>query len=241
MNLKRSLVFFFFTLTCLHPALAEDQIHIWIKAFIPNSNPSNPSYVRPVPGRPGKTMIPSPTSGSEWFMTNHRGFSSNPKAEAKVTTEFLLVVRENSASIEKAEGRPLHQPGKAQKVNGDTGELIGKALPATMHVKAIGGPHVAGSKNQVIVQVSASNPFAPAGVSPSIDYSMDLTYDSAKREITFRASVGKFPAYEAYASRNGGPPHKLFAVMPSGESVWSLYEFGTGIGDRALTGTVKID
>lgn len=48
---------------------AEDRIHFWIKAFIPNAHPTNPGYIRPVPGDAGKTMIPGPT-GSECVVTN---------------------------------------------------------------------------------------------------------------------------------------------------------------------------
>lgn len=80
----------------------------WIKAFIPAEVPlgNNQMYTLPVPGQPGKTMIPhplrmetyapqDPDSKQDWeksvindygYSTNNRGFSNDENAESKMTT-----------------------------------------------------------------------------------------------------------------------------------------------------------
>jgi len=32
------------------PVSAQDELRIWVKAFIPREHPTNPGYVLPVPG-----------------------------------------------------------------------------------------------------------------------------------------------------------------------------------------------
>ena len=69
---------------------------------------------------------------------------------------------------------------------------------------------------------------------------MDTTYDTATKTLAFSATVGLYPAYEAYAQLNNGPTVTLFRESPTAGTAWGLYEFGTGLGSKQLKGQVKL-
>jgi hypothetical protein len=229
----------------------QERLHIWVKAFIPSSLAGDSEYVKPVPNRPGCFMIPDPVSPNISYLTDNRGFSSNPTASARLTTEFVLVIDESSARIEKANGREYHRCDPSERLNALTGATIAKAtatpsVPGTGEFFSIGGPHVAGSKTQVIFQCSAKNPVLEgkvfALVAPNIDYSLDLTYDRSTKHLTYRGSIGRFPSFEAYVSRGNGPTKTLFRESPPpGADARALYDLGTGVGDRAVSGEVVVN
>jgi hypothetical protein len=245
-RLTRLLIFIVLFTAGSLPARSEDKIHIWVKGFIPNKHPTNPSYIKAIPGQTGKWMIPGPAMDSACYATDHRQFSSDPKAHARCTTEFVVIFDGTTASIEKADGRDIHRCDPSEKIDCMTGNTVATkiATPAvrlTGEPFRIGGPHISNGMVQVIFQASAVNPFAPAGVSPSIDYSLDLTYNITTKKVIYKGTIGRFPAYEAYVSVNGQEPRKLFAEAPTGASAWALYEFGTGIGDRPVNGEIQIN
>jgi hypothetical protein len=226
------------------------RVHLWVKAFIPKTHPTNPGYVRPVPGATDKWMIQGPTALDQCFFTDHREFSSDRSASARVTTEFFLVINGNTASIEAAVPAPhIHTAGISTKVNCSTGSVIGQkpglfsklhSIGSTAPEDSIGKPAVAGTQVQVIFGVATANPFAPPGISPAIDYSVDYTYDTNSKKLTFAANVGAFPAYEAYAQLGNGPVVTVFRAPPAANTAWGLYDFGTGLNTRRLTGDVML-
>jgi len=226
------------------------RVHLWVKAFIPMTHPTNPGYVKPVPGAPGKLMIPGPTPVDQCFFTDHREFSSDRYASARVTTEFFLVTNGNSATTEVAVPAPhIHTAGISTKVNCSTGSVIDQKLGVFSRLHSIGSsapedsigkPAVAGTQVQVIFSVATVNPFAPPGVSPAIDYSIDYTYDTSSKKLTFAANLGDFPAYEAYAQLGNGPVITVFRASPVANTPWGLYDFGTGLNTRRLTGQATL-
>jgi len=68
-----------------------------------------------------------------------------------------------------------------------------------------------------------------------IDYSVDLTYDRARKALSYKITTDRFPAYEAYAQLDDGPVRKILSQDPSGASVWSLLDLGTGVGQRTFS------
>jgi hypothetical protein len=233
------------------PLLGQNvRVHFWVKAFIPKTHPTNPGYVKPVPGSPGEWMIPGPTAVDQCFFTDHRDFSSDRSASARVTTEFFLVINGSSASTEVAVPAPhIHTAGISTKVNCSTGSIIGQrpgvfsrlhSIGSTAPEDSIGKPAVAGTQVQVIFGVAITNPFAPPVISPAIDYSVDYTYDTSSKDLTFAATLGEFPAYEAYAQLGNGPVITVFRAPPVTNTPWGLYDFGTGLNTRRLTGQVKL-
>jgi hypothetical protein len=235
----------------ISPASAQSlRVHLWVKAFIPKVHPTNPGYVKPVPGAPGKWMIPGPTPVDDCFFTDHRDFSSDRSASARVTTEFFLVINGNSATTEVAvPSAHIHTAGISTKVNCSTGAVIGQkpglfskvlSIGNTPPEDSIGKPAVAGAQVQVIFSVATTNPFAPPLISPAIDYSIDYTYDTNSKMLTFAANLGDFPAYEAYAQLGDGPVVTIFRAPPITNTPWGLYDFGTGLNTRRLTGEVTL-
>ena len=107
-----------------------------------------------------------------------------------------------------------------------------------MHVDAVGTPAVAGSQTQLIIQAAASLPFITG--SAWIDYSGDFTFDNATHKLTYRITIGNFPAFEAYAQLDNGPVKKLFVEEPRGATVWSLLDLGLGVGSRVESGAVQL-
>lgn len=244
-------VVMFGTLLFTAPASAQPvRVHFWVKAFIPKTHPTNPGYVRAVPGSTTKWMIPGPTSADQCFLTDHREFSNDRAASARVTTEFFLVINGSSAITEVAVPAPhIHNAGISTKVNCATGAEIGSrpgrfsslhSIGSTPPEDAIGRPAVAGNQTQVIFGVATSNPFAPPAVSPAIDYSVDCTYDKISKRLLFAANLGMFPAYEAYAQLGDGPVITVFRAGPQTSTAWGLYDFGTGLNTRRITGEVLL-
>lgn len=92
----------------------------------------------------------------------------------------------------------------------------------------------------MIFGVTTSNPFAPPAVSPAIDYSLDYTYDKSTKKLSFAANFGMFPAYEAYAQLGNGPVITVFRALPQTNTAWGLYDFGTGLNTRRITGQVTL-
>ena len=236
------------------PTQNQERVQIWIKAFIPKSHPTNPNYVKPVPNRAGQFMIPPPVpiaipglgEPNVCYLTDARAFSTNPQAPARLTTEFEILINGSSATIAKVNGRNIHRADETEKVFCSTGASVARGtasviVPGTGEAFGIGGPHIAGNQIQVIFQGAAKNPIVPviAGIAtPTIDYDVDIIYDKAAKKITFRATHGIFPAFEAYASRNGGPTKTLFRVMPEGATTWRLFDGGLGVASRVEQGVI---
>jgi hypothetical protein len=248
-----SSIFLVWILLLASISTAADQpvrVHLWVKAFIPKVHPTNPGYVKPVPGASGKWMIPGPTSNDQCFFTDHRDFSSDRSASARVTTEFFLVINGKSAFTELAVPTPhIHTAGISTKVDCSTGAIIGQKLGLFSRLHSIGSsapedsigkPAVAGNRVQVIFGVATTNPFAPAVLAPAIDYSLDYTYDTNSKTLTFKATLGDFPAYEAYAQLGNGPVVTVFRAPPVTKTAWGLYDFGTGLNTRQVASQVTL-
>jgi hypothetical protein len=222
------------------------RVHLWVKAFIPKAHPRNPGYVKPVPGSPGKWMIPGPTPGDQCFFTDHRDFSSDRSASARVTTEFYLAINGNSALTEVAVPTPhIHTAGISTRVDCSNGSVIAQkpgvfsrlhSIGSSAPEDSIGKPAVAGTQVQVILGVATANPFAP----PSRGYRSNYTYDTGSKKLTFAANVGEFPADEAYAQLGNGSVIIVFRASPASNTPWGLYDFGTGLNTRNLTGQVVL-
>jgi hypothetical protein len=221
---------------------AQDRIHIWVKAFIPNSHPGNPGYVKPVPAQPGRWVISAPV-GSDCYMTDNRTFSGDPNASARMTTEFTFTVDNGSATTGPAGPKPIFATGPTHDVNCATGaDLLQPRTAATadMHM---GHAAFADGIGQVVIDCRAGNPFfvflpgTPISFpyAPDIRYGGTFTYDTAKETLRFQGSTGVFPAFEAYAQLNDGAVQTLFRLDPGpGTTVISLTAAGTGLNQQPV-------
>jgi hypothetical protein len=232
---------------------AADQLKVWIRAFIPNTHPGNPTYIKPVPGVSGAWMIPAPSlgpldalaqlvssvplDGDTCFATDDRSFTSSAVASARLTTAFSLTVSGNPPGVTPlSDHDSINFPGVSKAYKCSSGAVI-LQKPGKMQLNAVGGPHVAGTQTQIIIDAAASLPFISG--SAWVHYSADMTFDSATKALKYTVTIGRFPAFEAYAQLNSGPVKKLFSENPVGASVWSLVDLGSGLARRVEDGQVQ--
>jgi hypothetical protein len=232
--------------------IQANELQVWIRAFIPNQHLGNKNYIVPVPNSPGQWMIPAPSlgpfdkltqlvssvplNGDTCFATDDRGFDSAINASARLTTAFKVIVDGQARSIEPLISNTINFSGQSKAFNCASGKML-MSKPGRLQVDAVGGPHVAEGKTQVIVQAAASLPFISG--SAWIDYSADFIFDRSKSVLSYKFTFDRFPAYEGYARLDNGSVHRLFAVNPQGDDVWSLFDLGAGIAPRVLTGEVE--
>jgi hypothetical protein len=244
----------FFTITCVliacvsfkqseknlyvaKKSLQATRVHIWIKGFIPNIHSGNPGYVTPIPGT-NKFVIQEPM-GSACAMSDNRGFSNDPNAFARLTTEFILNIENGSVNLLPAGPRPTVSTGVSYRVNCATGENLEAPRTASTDNMSIGNPAFADGVAQVAIDCRASYPFIP--LAPDVNFSGHFTYDLTSRNLRFQGSAGMFPSFEAYAQLNGGQIKALFQFAPGkGTTIISLIELGTGLQQRKIDVTVKL-
>jgi len=226
---------FFAVLGLLAPQAtqAQDTVRFIVRAFIPKSHPTSPDAILPVPGKPGMFMIPDALPTGLCFDTDHREFSADPAASVRLATDITLLL--GSPVQVKATSGAAHKAGVTVRRNCLTGGDE-KRDTASVDSCSIGAPAVADQLVQVVLQCKAGNPLVP--LAPRIDYGGTITYDSGAKTLAFQATVGAFPSFEAYASLNGKPFKKIFALPPAdGTSPWALFDGGLGFQSRPLTKT----
>jgi hypothetical protein len=228
----------------------SDVIIISMRAFIPNTHPTNPGYIHPVPGEPQKRMIFGPfrglvdsvlpawvrnlapefrTAGTDCYLTDNRGFSADDTALSKSWTQFAIVVKSGKVTVAPSDGRTAHRAGPSARIDCSTGNVIAEKLGsfgAPFGVRALSQPAVADGKIQITGQCATGNPHIR---SPMIDYSFDLIYDVATKKLNYTVSFGAFPAFEFYASREGGKPVPIITEWPKAASAWELSDTGLGL------------
>lgn len=225
-------------LTILLPGghAAADELVVWIKAFIPNKHESNPSYVRPQPNNPGKWMIPAPMESDYCFGTDNRMFSSARNASARMTSTMKLTFTTGPGG--SLASLPSHETNLTHKLWCRDGADREAPRPAGTGQMYFGNPVQADGVIQFSVEGRANNPFVFG--SPSIYYTGNFYYTKATKTLKFVGTIGKFPAFEAYAQLNNGQPVTIFRVPPStGSTVWDLINFG-GLGTRSSGGEIRL-
>lgn len=243
--------FIMLTALCGSQAIADDRVTIKMRAFIPNKVENNPGYTRPVPSQANKWMIPGPLKqftealgvdlSAACFLTDSRGFSSASEASSRVESSFDLIVEGASVSISPSDPRQVHRAGISTEVDCHSGAVISEkpgTFAGPFGVRAIGKPALADRRAQIIGQVGIGNPHVLGA--PMIDYSFDFIYDTSSHQLRYSITVGKFPAFETYASRAGGKPVEVLKVVPEAGAAWGLMDGGLGLRSGRYTGTVQL-
>lgn len=217
---------------------AQDTVRFIVRAFIPKSHPTMPDAIKPVPNKPGLFMLPDVLPTGFCFDTDHREFSAEPAASARLSTDVKLVLS-NPVQAQATSGA-AHQAGTTvrRKCATGGGETTGTPSVSACHM---GHPAAADNLVQLVLGCSAGNPLVPGA--PKIDYGGTITYDKAAKTLAFRGTIGNFPAFEAYASYNGKPFKQIFTADPApGSTPWALFDAGLGFQSRPLNvGSVKLD
>jgi hypothetical protein len=239
----------------------SNSIEIWIRSFIPDgvhsgaathtilSNPNGSgTMVQVVPkdipyvGRIISAITPSscfsPDSDRLCFVTDNRGFSSDPASTARTDTKFTITFSpQGTAFVSPVAGRTV--TGITKRLNCSSGTTI-EEKAGKIDRDVIGTPIASGDTVQVIGQITATDqlvPCAPTLLTPSADCSFDLKWNRLTTELSVDFTYGVFPAFEIYARQPGNDWVSVFQQLPSGEA-WQLA--GDGIGLSIATARKSI-
>lgn len=217
------------------PVSAVEQVQIWVKAFMPDSDSNSPpGYFQPVPNRSGTTMTPAyyddlsggrPGLGepASCYVTDGRQFSTNPLAPARLTVEFSLFISNDTHStyvILPVESREVIRLGDIERVKCDTGESLGtgKGIVSrnpSLPLWGIRGPTRDWKTIEWTVECLALN-YPPFNGTAAGFINLTFAFHTEAKTLTIKkGTVGQYLAYEAYASRNGQKPAQLFAMPPT--------------------------
>lgn len=176
------------------------RLRIWLNAFIPMDLEG--VEVVKAGAHAGKMMLPTPGPVDAWFLTDARGFSSDPTAPSRMHSEIELalpsfvVVREmhccdDTVQIDRESGEELcREAASTEHMTFDNFQLDEGVRSWTCHLH--------GSTKNACLKVG------PVKVSPNLDYDGEIRvlWDEALREIIviFEGAVETYPAFEMYAS-----------------------------------------
>ena len=201
------------------------SIRIWVNAFIPRTLESPNIYGRTYRNGPdGATFVlgPDPLRRAG-YLTDQREFSSDPGAHSRFHAEARIELTPDGVP------RLARQDSWCSAtVAFDT--ISGKVLCK----KSAGNDELrfeASTESEttlvLALRASAANPcvdvlgFDP---SPHIKADLSVNVNTQSRRLQISGRVTQFPAFEAYASVNGGPAQAVFRKTPvSNKSPWDLY------------------
>ena len=227
------------------PAYSESEgneiqtVRVWLKAFIPGEIPG---YTMPVPGAPGKTMIPGPVGTiNDCFYTDHRGFSSDINAESRINAETVIDLKAKGLQYTGDYSDP------STEVDCDDGDVECQ-LPGNPSVQFNFQIVTDSSKERVVtVEVvgKGSNPCFTG--SPEINFNGRINVMAFEVEegsgrlqqvnVEFYGMIDLFPAFEMYAAINDGAARTVFTIPPiEGKTPADLF----GDANRFISGKAKM-
>jgi hypothetical protein len=215
--------------TSAAPASASTAIKtvkVWLNAFIPDSVPGK---TKPAPGPlAGKTMLDGPIF-SECYLTDNRSFDSDIHASSRMHSEIEIDVSGPSETFH------WHHCDETHEVNCTTGAAVCTKSGRTSDMAFTGLRGSSASTIQVDLKGASNNPCYSG--SPDIDYEGAVTINVGSRTVEFDGKIDEFPAFEMYATANGGAGVTMFNTRPlPGKDPWNLM----GAANRVQTGTAKI-
>jgi len=192
------------------PTCRVEEVTVWINAFIPGDLPGQ-TLNRP--GHPGETMLPDAPGPWGCFLTDGRGLSNDIDAFARSRLHLRVTVDANTNSFRDS----WPTVGTTIEVDCNTGAVVhvGVADISPENIlntlRATDFHNLAPGLFTCRLDAEVSNPLVL--FSPGITWSGNLaigifpfrTADGRTIElarIEFSGRVGKFPAFEMYASVN---------------------------------------
>ena len=187
------------------------SVTVWFKAFIPDASVSAP--------------------GIGCFRGDGRSFSADPGASARVTSQITIV---GLGTDQCAVTGEHHEAGVTALLDCDSGDVIetGRAELSHCHffgfavanTRADGEAGVVDNPNDQTACVSfssaASDPLV-AGA-PDLDMGGDIRIDPIGGTLMFDGLVDLFPAFEGYASADGGAAVAIFQISNDGQGLLDL-------------------
>lgn len=211
------------------PENGIQTVKVWLNAFIPGDVPGK---TVPAPSPPGGTMLHGPIpSISDCFQTDNRAFDPAINAPSRMHSEVEIITTGDEPSI----SLQFHKCYPTHEIDCEDGQLECEKEGDVTRMNFSNLATLSESKFMFSINAAANNPCATG--SPDIDYVGEITVDLAARTVSFSGFVDQFPAFEMYATSNGGAGATLFRAMPlPGKDPWNLF----GGADRAQAGKAKI-
>ncbi len=208
------------TLLAATPSVGAAELHIWVRAFIPAGTPAE--------------------AAGRCFKTDGRSFDASVSSSSRLVTEFLLVTSGATVSTRQAGERPYFRAGETVRLDCKSKVILERKTVDVAGLK-LGKPAMADGIVQIVAGASVANPLTPPVLSPKIDYDATFTWITTARTLKARFTVGRFPAFEAYAQLSGGNVVQLLAVDPdTNASPFALYDFGVGASSRVFEVTKQL-
>lgn len=203
-------------------------VKVWLNAFIPQTVPGK---TEPAPApHTGLTMLRGPVPGvSDCYLTDNRMFDANVHAPSRMHSEVEINVAGPTEVFQ------WHNCDETHEIDCEDGgaECTRKGDTSGMSFLNLRGS--AASLIQVDLNAASSNPCQSG--SPDIDYVGTFTINVGTRTVEFSGKIDEFPAFEGYATTNGGAGVTMFNTMPAaGRDPWNL----PGGANRAQTGRAPI-
>lgn len=182
------------------------RISAWLKVFIPDDIPGT---VDGHGAAAGHKLLVGPCSWfNDCFHTDNRGFSPDVSASCRMHSEFQL-------DLTSHELRQTHYCGETIEYDCEDGDIECRATADTSNMGFSNLRWQDGSTIMVDLAGAATNPCMLG--SPKLGYTGTFAVDLAARTVAFSGRVNRFPAYEAYATVNGGVTGTVFTYRPKGD------------------------
>lgn len=194
------------------------SVKFWLNAFIPRDVLG---YTLVVPAGPhhGLTMIPGPNPLSDCFLTDQRSFDSALTAKSRMHSEFTIDFTSARPALTQS-----HNCDPTTELDCGDGDVECTSRGDTSRMSFTMLPPPGAGKAAIEMKCAASNPCAPTSrLFGDIDYVGRILIDLSARSLKFDGMIDRFPAFEAYASINGGVAFALFTIAPpAGNTVMNL-------------------
>ncbi len=198
------------------------SVKIWLNAFIPGDIPGLTNIVPGSGLHADKTMIPGPTPVNDCFLTDQRSFSANPSASSRMHSEIEidLTVPRIVSEFHRCDltvpriVSEFHRCDPTIEVDCEDGDEECNSSANTGRMKFLNFR----STSIVAVNIvgAANNPCFTG--SPDIDYegTIEITIDPSTQivSVAFSGRIEPFPAFEMYATLNGGSSMPIFRESP---------------------------
>jgi hypothetical protein len=144
--------------------------------------------------------------------TDHRSWSDAADASARVTSDFHLLIDGSGRPSVRPAGESLTSTASVRSIDCVTGTQVA-ATPTQLLAESVSSPSETPRGVQVSV-LAAIPDLQRAWSSSTIHYDATFTFDQRTHLLEYQASLGVFPAYEAYARLNDGPVVTVFRSAP---------------------------
>lgn len=206
-------------------AASTKNIKIWVNAFIPSTLPgtTHPTPTFKILAGPykDKTALEGPGPLASYFLTDQRSFGSNIDASSRLHHEVMIDLVNNKIVSVLQKCYPTIKVDSLEAGN----ELCNMSADAT-NLK-IEDVSISADKLLFSFKYKGAGKNPCVLVSPDIDWDIkvqaELELGGEGGRIKVAGLVDAFPAFEMYASIDGGSPVTLFNVLPEeGKTPWNL-------------------